>query len=601
MNSKTLYIFIILSFASNVYSQSIFKNTSLSLKKERSEVSYRQDLSIQNYHQSLDISKYMNEEGVIPVSKHDNLTLFLVAQNQNNVQEYISLENKGLKISNNEIKGIKTVKINQDDHPKLISYIETVPIKHEYVAEKFNLNKNTRYFEVITYEKGISNDKVEVVESYLAMKFGITLYEKYVDSKNESLWLAKENGNYTNSVICIGRDDSTGLYQKQSINYDKSFAVGVGDLESTNYTNKSVLKNKSFTFISDNGKVGYWNDEKYDGTNRVWKINSANTDEIDNNYTFEFDYEKILGDVVRPEYGEQVWLVLDKQGGEELKYGTSEYIRADIIEGGKARFTLRSIEDLDQALFSIVKSPKLKLEISYTKEHCENSAAIVKVSGGIGEKKYNLFNEKNELILTGVVEDNRLNISGVPSGIYRLVVQDAHKREVKRSVNIKVEEVSERAPYQVMFSGEYHLDGKSYIPTDSKDIIWEYNGLQQKTNTIIVSKGGMYNLNYKTPDGCQKQIAFNLVKDIEGALDDSNVSIYPNPIKSYSPFNVEIALISTTDVKMYIYNISGQLIKEKDYNGVNQIKITETLEMSGEYFIVIKTNQDSKTFKIIVQ
>lgn len=64
---------------------------------------------------------------------------------------------------------------------------------------------------------GISRNQVE---SYLAIKYGITLDQttatNYVYSNGSIIWNAASAGVYKNNIAGIGRDDSSGLSQLRS-------------------------------------------------------------------------------------------------------------------------------------------------------------------------------------------------------------------------------------------------------------------------------------------------------------------------------------------------------------------------------------------------
>lgn len=90
---------------------------------------------------------------------------------------------------------------------------------------------NARYWwdglisEVIIYKRELSPIEHEQVESYLALRYGITLDQtiastNYVSSSNSIIWSA--GSGYDNDIAGIGRDDDGAFLQKQSksINHD---------------------------------------------------------------------------------------------------------------------------------------------------------------------------------------------------------------------------------------------------------------------------------------------------------------------------------------------------------------------------------------------
>ena len=179
-------------------------------------------------------------------------------------------------MTSNELVGIDSFKITVDSKPSIVSYIESVPhgkkLKPEDVSFKFN--DEQLYYEALSFDHAVSNKKREIYESYLAMKYGVTLASNYFNSENDTIWYYNKNENFRNNILCVGRDDKTELNQKQSTDYDNSFSFGLEDLEKTNHNNKAENKTGIFFFVSDNGKVEISKGKQISKTERVWKVNS---------------------------------------------------------------------------------------------------------------------------------------------------------------------------------------------------------------------------------------------------------------------------------------------------------------------------------------
>ncbi len=63
------------------------------------------------------------------------------------------------------------------------------------------------------------------VETYLALKYGITLTHDYINTAGTVVWDATVNATYQNDVAGIGRDDATGLDQRKSISVNSGTVV----------------------------------------------------------------------------------------------------------------------------------------------------------------------------------------------------------------------------------------------------------------------------------------------------------------------------------------------------------------------------------------
>jgi len=119
-----------------------------------------------------------------------------------------------------------------------------------------------RIAEVISY----SNRKNDIserrrIESYLALKYGITLgvngtAMNYEDSNGNVIWNATANAGYNFDIAGIFRDDASQHNQKQSksINSTEVMTIGLGDIFTTNSANTNTFAtNRSYLVWGSNG------------------------------------------------------------------------------------------------------------------------------------------------------------------------------------------------------------------------------------------------------------------------------------------------------------------------------------------------------------
>lgn len=134
--------------------------------------------------------------------------------------------------------------------------------------------------EIITYDRELTAAESRQVQSYLALKYGISKTGDYVASDGTTIyWDSTVNNNYNRHITGIGRDDSTFLYQKQSLSADTGIVtLALGDTIATdNASNTSTIgADKSFYLYGDNGAAVTYT-TAITGTNvnqrmaRVWK------------------------------------------------------------------------------------------------------------------------------------------------------------------------------------------------------------------------------------------------------------------------------------------------------------------------------------------
>ena len=127
-------------------------------------------------------------------------------------------------------------------------------------------NNNIRAFqgkimEVIGIEKILSATESRAIESYLALKYAITLDNtgyntglpllNYIASDGTNLYSVYD-ANYYNDVIGIGVDENMSIYQKQSHTANDDFRIYIGQLAANNSSNGA-----SFTPNSNPSNIQY--------------------------------------------------------------------------------------------------------------------------------------------------------------------------------------------------------------------------------------------------------------------------------------------------------------------------------------------------------
>lgn len=116
--------------------------------------------------------------------------------------------------------------------------------------------------EVITYDKLLTDVEKLQVNSYLSLKYGITLNNNagtavpnYLNSSAAVVWDATANAGYSRNVAGIANDVESTLNQKQSksVNEGQQVLIATTGLSENNATNGSSLNNGQYLIWGDNG------------------------------------------------------------------------------------------------------------------------------------------------------------------------------------------------------------------------------------------------------------------------------------------------------------------------------------------------------------
>ncbi|AWA31311.1 hypothetical protein HYN48_15095 [Flavobacterium magnum] len=130
-------------------------------------------------------------------------------------------------------------------------------------SEYFDASYEGDILEIINYSSLNSNADKSKIESYLAIKYGITLgvngvSQDYVDSDGTTIYPSANGFNY--NIAGIGRDDKSQLNQKQSRteNTSSDVTMGLTTIEAKNSDNTATFDNDKNFLIwgSNNGTLG---------------------------------------------------------------------------------------------------------------------------------------------------------------------------------------------------------------------------------------------------------------------------------------------------------------------------------------------------------
>ncbi|WP_052344379.1 S-layer homology domain-containing protein [Bacillus ndiopicus] len=221
--------------------------------------------------------------------------------------------------------------------------------------------KNGNIAEMLVFNKTLDDDERSKVNSYLALKYGITLKNDagqptdYIASDGVTrMWTASKNSGYGHRITGIGLDGAGGINQKQSKSQADSamVTIALGDtVEALNKDNAETIENDlSFFTFSDNEQAATFarpltkENEQLQHTERIYKVEKTNWTDAD--ITLQVD--KVVGASEWPLY-----LVISAD--EQFDKNDSFYPLTD------GKVTLNSSDFANGAYFTIA-APVPKLE-----------------------------------------------------------------------------------------------------------------------------------------------------------------------------------------------------------------------------------------------
>ncbi len=116
----------------------------------------------------------------------------------------------------------------------------------KYDPEVNNDNNEGYCPEFIVYNRVLTTKERLQVESYLAIKYGITIDDSYLNSKGDTIWDKNKNGSYKNRITGYMRDEASGLYQRVSTT---SYEEGQLDIDDTYHNKNSYNRSSGYNLL----------------------------------------------------------------------------------------------------------------------------------------------------------------------------------------------------------------------------------------------------------------------------------------------------------------------------------------------------------------
>ncbi len=174
--------------------------------------------------------------------------------------------------------------------PNLISsysLLDNSPINATNISFQAGTNRswNGPIAEIITFQNPFTVNQQEIVETYLGIKYGISLGHDYIMSDGTTkVWDKTVNAAYHNNVFGLGRSDSQGLHQRQAFStaYNGKF-ITLGNNSVIGATNSTSIGNdlasdNSYLLLGDNNAFVFYDDVltgDYYPLLRKWKVNNT--------------------------------------------------------------------------------------------------------------------------------------------------------------------------------------------------------------------------------------------------------------------------------------------------------------------------------------
>lgn len=638
-NSFCIYSIFFLCFFSSIaaqekkeiYSSSIWIKGINPIKSAVIKENLNNEIEINNYFNFNPIVDFTKDKikkkvkGVIEKSS----SLFIVLKSENKeVVDLFTLKNGQSisTISNQKIIDDNEVVFHKGDAKKgiIVSYLfnkNSILSKKKGVLSfnellfKNSDNKNN-VLELIYIPRKLNEKEQNIIESYLALKYGISLLgeKDYYGSNYQKIWNYKSNADYNKRVTGLGRDTLFNLYQKQSGNSEKDgLYFGVTKLAAINSENKNTIDDGTFWIWGDNGKSSIIKKDEDDlrsvkKMERVWRMQT--TDTILSKKPFlqlVINKQELKTGITtenKTSSNEMIWMAIDTTNSGAFDYNKAFYIPSKDLNNTTLVFDNLLWKKNSTSLFTFVQAPDLFVTTDYLSPDCNLTQN--------GDLKLNLFGGKAPFQVK-ILSDNyaknfdvatsTLNIPNLVSGKYAIEVVDSARNIYKTEITITAFDtttISLNPEWILDFSKEVLVTPLVKYDQDIDDYEW-YKGsvLLSKNKQFLGKEIGEYKLLVTNSKGCKKELNFTI--NDKSMTASNQWVLFPNPITSGASFSVSFAYQKAAKITVSIYDLNSKLIKFKDLGMVTTFQYKDTLIVSGTYMIVCSIDGILQTSKLIVK
>lgn len=570
----------------------IENKNSLWLKKDIASVNDK----LINFNPKIDsdVSVYKNilkkEFSLFVVFKSDSKDLKnILTLNYGKTKFFIT--NKDLK-KNEEIIS----ELNTSSHYKLVSFIykdNTLSVKNKLIFDILSKNNKDELLEFILIPKVINKKDKEIIETYLSIKYGISLNAKipYVNFANDTLWNSAKNNIFINNVTGIGRDDKNKFNQGKSINSNE------GDLQ---IEALNELNNGEYFIFGDNKKVNKAPNLKEIQNNtanfKLWKINNKKSDISSSKLKLTFKNINHYLDKELLGKNEEYVLLMSTSSNDKLDLFSAKYYNSSFSNDSIVVFD--NIEINEESVFVIVKAPKLFFT-SKIESPCfvEQSKLILKIES-LNFPVSVMLKSGNTIVKNVLVSEANTEIDNLANGDYELIISDKNNNlfTEKISINASKLDVYVKENYSLNENGFVEIKPEISSSVDGLKYDWSTaDGFISNEKNLSVNKEGNYNLKITTKEDCSKSFDVKVSKFDEA---NSEIKLFPNPVLLGQEFTISLNSKEDATYDIFIYDNIGKLISQET---TQQKTYKKRIFTSGVYHVKVKSINSENEFKLIVK
>ncbi|MES2862779.1 MAG: T9SS type A sorting domain-containing protein [Bacteroidota bacterium] len=527
----------------------------------------------------------------------NQFSFFIAYKTDNNVEkDIVSLKygNKTIKISNkNVLKQNETITVlDNNKNAKIVSYLHndaTFSKKGKLLIDLAS-NKEESILEIIFIPKVISKLNREKIETYLSLKYGFSLSENqyYRSVKNDTIWNPVSLASYSKDVTGMGSDSENFYAATKSYNHN---------LQGLVISTDSKFSNNNYALWGHNGKAKMIvnHNELSTENYKIWHFNKSSESIDTRSFKLKIKKELLNSVIDTLLVNERIYLYVSHDNSQEAidLFSGKHYVG---ILNAEKDIVFENVNLLNNSRFILIKAPEMHI-FSRTLSECDQPTQLY-LDFVDGNFPFNLTVSNDKISKNYHVENSKYIIKDLPEGKYTIEVVDTYKNKKSIQVELKDEnklELKLKESWNLNENNMVTITPEVFKSDKALQYTWKKDNQTIGTeNTIQLETEGDYVLEV-TNGSCEDKFDFKVVSN-----QNSFITLYPNPSKTNEEVTLQLSKKTNEFVEVKINDINGKLIQQLNYDNLNTDIIKLRFDFSGVYFVNLKTKEDNKVFKVII-
>ncbi len=457
--------------------------------------------------------------------------------------------------------------------------------------------------EFISFPYELTANQKNRVESYLALKYGITLDRKqsYRNSKNIVFWDNKNNPLFGNRIFGIGKDPISNLNQliSESVHYKDFLVAAVDGLAETNFEKQQqvIIEDNHFIVFGDNKGKNHLREEINDFNvrrlDKIWLSQNTGESSAEIGMSFKANLQAMnLFEMLLAHPHLKLWMLHDEYvtNQEESDFNShyvNYYEASNINPESQEGFFDKILFDTDANIydqFTFGVGPQMIVQVQYDVAHCNKEEGYVNIkvviTGGVAP--YTIKINSASFSDSYDTSDTELTIAIPQPNIYNIYVYDSGGNDAEQIVYIAIPDISVDLGPDVVLNAsqpEVTFDAGQEVNDPEATYQWYLDGvLLDHTNPILtVDEPGEYTVVVTAGNRiCEESSTVRVKRGFVGGVSSEFVC---------GRESGEIVLVTERGIPPFITQITG------GEPSINQVHLSENFTFTdvpyGDYTVTV--------------